>query len=537
MTRPFRILILDDEEIWRNDLAKRLSAPDRLIHTAASPAQAGELLDQGLYHLLLLDFNMSPGDHADDQGLRFLRQLRETGLTEALRVVIISAYGTLENQRDALVELGATDFVDKHRFDGAQFVQLVDRVLETRTGVNPGLTIHWQDLPNAEEAVLNLRLGGERIKRESPGRQRLATELDDLLCRLFHDCESIVVQPMQRGRSGASVLRVQPFYRTAGEGRPQVVKFGDIATIRQEIQNFHSYVRPFLGGGRSTSLEGTQRTPLLQGISYSLLGAVGDEFEGFDSFYRRASLGQVRGVLDNLFSNTCAAWYASAEGPHPHDLSAEYLHLLGMSLEGLDEALQKRLKAVQGKDDLHFDGLTVRRTFRNPIRAVAERHFVHSVYVCTAHGDLNASNILVDRAGSTWLIDFLRTGRGHALRDFAQLDVTARILLLEPDDATLDERLEMEQTLLEAERFSDVDSLDGLLRTANPALAKSFATAVHLRRLAAAQARRNPRAAMSEYYTASLYYALNTIRFWHLPALQREHALLAAALLAERLGC
>lgn len=535
MTRPFRILILEDEEMWRNDLAQRLSAPDRLIQTAANPAQAWELLAQGLYHLLLLDFNMSPGDHADDQGLLFLHKLRETRLTEALRVVIVSAYGTLANQRAALVELGATDFVDKHHFDGVQFVQLVDHVLKTSTGVNPGLTIHWQDLPNADEAVVNLRLGGERIRRDSPARQRLGIELDDLLCRLFHDCESIVVQPMQRGRSGAGVLRVQPFYHAAGEGRPQVVKFGEIDTIRQEVQNFQKFVRPFLGGGRSTSLEGTQRTPLLQGISYSLLGAVGDEFEDFGSFYRRASPGQVRGVLDNLFSNTCAAWYAAAEGPHPHDLSAEYLELLGMSPEGLEEALQKRLKAVQGKDDLHFDGLTVRRTFRNPIRAIAARNIVLSVYACATHGDLNASNILVDRAGSTWLIDFLRTGRGHILRDFAQLDVTTRILLLEPDDATLDERLEMEQTLLEAERFSDVESLDGLLRTSNLPLAKSFATAVHLRRLAAAQARRNPRADMAEYYTASLYYALNTIRFWNLPPLQREHALLSAALLAERL--
>jgi len=46
----------------------------------------------------------------------------------------------------------------------------------------------------------------------------------------------------------------------------------------------------------------------------------------------------------------------------------------------------------------------------------------------------------------------------------------------------------------------------------------------------------NPVDDISEYYIALLYNALNTLRFSSLSPVQREHALLCASLLADRLG-
>jgi hypothetical protein len=69
----------------------------------------------------------------------------------------------------------------------------------------------------------------------------------------------------------------------------------------------------------------------------------------------------------------------------------------------------------------------------------------------------------------------------------------------------------------------------------NPALAKAFATSLHIRRLAAEKVSSSQHDDMSEYHIASLFLALNLIRFWDLPTVQREHALLAAALHAEHL--
>jgi hypothetical protein len=156
--------------------------------------------------------------------------------------------------------------------------------------------------------------------------------------------------------------------------------------------------------------------------------------------------------------------------------------------------------------------------------------------VCTTHGDFNEHNILVDSTGQTWLIDFLRTGRGHVLRDVAQLDSVVRLYLLGPEDASLQERLAMEKALCSIERFSQVEQLQSSFSTDNPAMAKTFATVVHLRTIARKLVAQNPRDEINEYYIALLYYSLNAIRFMDaLSTVQREHALLSASLLANRL--
>ena len=42
--------------------------------------------------------------------------------------------------------------------------------------------------------------------------------------------------------------------------------------------------------------------------------------------------------------------------------------------------------------------------------------------VAITHGDLHGGNVLVRERGGTWLIDFYKTRRGPALRDFAELE-------------------------------------------------------------------------------------------------------------------
>ena len=69
----------------------------------------------------------------------------------------------------------------------------------------------------------------------------------------------------------------------------------------------------------------------------------------------------------------------------------------------------------------------------------------------------------------------------------------------------------------------------------NKALAKAYSTVVHLRILARKLVSQNPSDDMSEYYIALFYNAVNTLRYYSLPPGQREHALLCASLLADRL--
>lgn len=117
------------------------------------------------------------------------------------------------------------------------------------------------------------------------------------------------------------------------------------------------------------------------------------------------------------------------------------------------------------------------------------------------------------------------------------LDSVIRFQLLSEGEASLEERLLMEEALLEnVQHFSQVERLMDNFSTKNQALAKAYAVVAHLRCLAYRLVAQNEFNNINEYYIALFYTALNTLRFFSLSAGQREHALLCASLLADRLG-
>jgi translation initiation factor 2B subunit (eIF-2B alpha/beta/delta family) len=142
----------------------------------------------------------------------------------------------------------------------------------------------------------------------------------------------------------------------------------------------------------------------------------------------------------------------------------------------------------------------------------------------------------VDTDGHTWLIDFQSTGRGHILRDVAMLDSTIRFQLLAAEETTLEECLELEETLNSITRFSHVSQLANKLVTQNQALQKAYDTVVHLRTIARKLVAQNSSDDISEYYAALFYNALKALHFSTLSQRQHEHAMLCASLLADRLN-
>jgi CheY-like chemotaxis protein len=531
MKREGRILVLDDEPHWRDILSGVLRREGYRVDEAESIAQAHEYLRQNFYHVGVFDVSMVKGDAENTEGMRFLSTLDEDGIRDAMEVMLISAYADKERLRRAFTQYKVADFQDKYEFNEGEFLGQVRRIL---SGVaNLDLNIHWEGADQREQTVINMEIDGERAKRNSPLQEQLAIELDDLLCRLFSDAQSLLVKPLTPGNSGAAVLKATPFYEF-GAAQPVVVKFGFFRKAHREYQNFNKYVKPFIGGGRSTSLLNMRLTTHLGGITYSLLGSVGDRFTSFGSFYPGADASKVKEILNHLFHETCGAWYANPGNLQLHNLTEEYQRMLGFTEENLTRALSQ-VKGVQGTRQLYFDSLG-KNAFKNPIMAAAERQFVRPTYSCITHGDLNASNILVDDSGLTWLIDFETTELGHILRDIAELDTVVRFQLLKPEEASLSERLKMEEALCGASQFGDVARLESAFQTDNAALAKAFATAVSLRAIAYELVSKNPTAELDEYYIPLFYYSINALRFLSWPGLQRQHALLAASLLADKLG-
>ncbi len=534
MNRQGRVLVVDDLESWREELVETLQHDGLLADSASTATEALQRLDETLYHLLVLDIRLEDADHTNVDGISLLGELEKRGLSDATKVIMLSAHDTKEHMRTAFRDHKVVDFLSKDNFSKQIFLESVWRVFSEEAHINQDLDVLWQEVSGPEQAVSSLEIDGTRIKRNKSLRNQIALELDDLLCRLFFEAERVLVRPLTQGQSVTGVLWAQPFYASGG-GRPVIVKFGDFRKIEEEYSNYKKYVQPFIGGGRNSTALDVRRTPHLGGIMYSLLGADKEYLDDFGSFYRHVPSSQIIEALNRLFLDTCGAWYANAGKLEPRNLSEEYQQLFGLTMEKLGHPLSELQRSVHGTQKLYFDTLRSDRAFKNPIVGIEGPPLVRSTYTCITHGDFNHRNLLIDTTGHTWLIDFQSTGRGHILRDVAKLDTECRLVLLAPEEATLAERLCMEEALCSIDRFSQLELLATSFSTENRALARVYDVVVYLRTLARKLVAQNPSDDLSEYYIALFYNALNMLRFYG-PMIQREHALLSASILADRLG-
>jgi CheY-like chemotaxis protein len=532
MTRPARVLVVEDIAHWRHAFGRMLERTGARVTTASTGEEAQEKLRTGFYHIVLLDIQLDQGDPDNRDGLDLLADMKATRLLEAMSVIVTTGHDRSDYMRESFRQHTVDYLIKDELGDGDVLIEKVQQVLRDEVRFNGDLEILWQSDAAQVGAVVGLWVRGKRVRRDTPEAGAVREELEDLLCRLFPTASSVMVDVMRPGLSGSGVLRVGSF-TISGAAEPVVVKFGDAQAIRREYDNYTRYVEDYVVGHRATTARGKAFTAGLGGIIYSFVGVEGDRLEDFGDFYRRSELDAIGDVLRRLFNGTCGRWYGNRRPVAPRDLGTDYRELLGFTVENLERARAERLHSVQAGPRLRFASLTRDLTFRNVIPLAGDR-FIRSTVTAITHGDFNEHNILLDRRGDAWLIDFMRTGPGHILRDVAQLDSVVRFQLLGPDEATLDERFEMESALSATTRTDQLGALTAAFGTTNPALRKVFETSVGLRAIAARLIEAGGLGDFGEYQIASMFFAVNTIRFYSLPQTQREHALLAACVLAER---
>jgi len=117
------VLVVDDEPGMRNFLTKTLRPRCRHVELARSCAEAGEILDQVHFDLVILD-NVMP----DKTGLDWLEEQRRVGLFA--ETILITAYADLDTAIKAL-RAGVSDFVLKP-FRANQILNAVARALDRK---------------------------------------------------------------------------------------------------------------------------------------------------------------------------------------------------------------------------------------------------------------------------------------------------------------------------------------------------------------------------------------------------------------------
>jgi DNA-binding response OmpR family regulator len=119
--REKSLLIVDDEKNIRLTLSRALEVLEVETDTAANGEEALAKLKEKEFCLILLDLKMPGMD-----GMEVLRRVRE--IRPDIRVIIITAYGTIESAVEAM-KLGAIDFIQKP-FSAEEIRELVSRVMD-----------------------------------------------------------------------------------------------------------------------------------------------------------------------------------------------------------------------------------------------------------------------------------------------------------------------------------------------------------------------------------------------------------------------
>ena len=118
-----RILIVDDDSVFRLSTAELLSQDGHEVTTARDAVEAGEAMDNSRFDLLLVDLRMPGTD-----GLGLVEVVRRRG--ERAPILMISGFGTITSAVDAL-QLGADDFLTKP-VDPDELSRRVAELLERR---------------------------------------------------------------------------------------------------------------------------------------------------------------------------------------------------------------------------------------------------------------------------------------------------------------------------------------------------------------------------------------------------------------------
>jgi len=118
-----RILVVDDELIMRESLARWLERDGYDVHTAASGEEALEKVGKTRFNILLLDIKME-----GISGLEVLERVKENDPDVA--IVMITAYGSISTAIEAMKK-GASDYLLKP-FDPNEIGILIERILDSQ---------------------------------------------------------------------------------------------------------------------------------------------------------------------------------------------------------------------------------------------------------------------------------------------------------------------------------------------------------------------------------------------------------------------
>jgi CheY-like chemotaxis protein len=518
-----QVLFVENNPIVAKPISLCLKSAGYKVFVAQSPSEADRCLSENIIHVMIVDKRLgNDKDPEDALGFTFAKQR-----PQSIPCIVFTAYDENNSMHHAWKDLRANDFINKRDPEAIEHLLTSLKTAFDELHSNFDLEIH--STPCLDEIAKKIELSKKR-GLQSP----TADDLNRVLQSLFHQADQVELKPLLSQKSiqrTESYLMIAKQHRQEGWCSQVVVKFTGAGDIEVEKQKYKTFT-PLLGGQRIPQLKenDTAYSHEIGGLVYSLVREddLGDIIP-FDVYYQNHKAEKINSLLDNFFKITFNNLYQDAPRVY-WDLFQIYADQLRLTPKILVKAAKQLREDHYNTPLLQFEGLPTK--LPNPIPwAIIDsgfRSMERLVRHCFVHGDLHGRNMLVDKHDYIWLIDFERAEDSHALRDFVELETDIKFNILKQIDiATL---FKFETSLLEPQQFHQ---LVPLLSNVDANTKKAYQVICHLRQIAGnlIQTEGN----MKEYYEALFVHTLNILRLKHILPQKKEHALMAAALMCQRL--
>ena len=436
-TESVRVLIIDDEESVRNDLKMILKKTGYAVKIVTGSGK--RFLDnaiaaaQGLRpHIAIVDLQLFEEIGDDRSGLKLLDHLRSA------RCILYSNYISHDITREVTKKYVGVTWVSKFENPQTLLAVVKDQAREVSSVERK---IDLKKAPGWSKMVITGLLGKET---DAP-----ASLVDDLIVQLFPQSTNIslealdqtIITPQSVSRGRSILMKV--FHD--GKSEKLVLKIAPSEAIDREAKNYASYIEGNLKGRFNANIHGKHVIFWdLGAVLYSLMDHSGQKLVTFREFYHsHTEPSMIIAPLAHLYTSTWEDLYRQAQGTNMglNDFYEQTFHL------------QERLQSLPFREEfIRMVGFDI--DFPNPVVWMIrhrEQSQIIRIREAVTHGDLHSDNLFVDD-NHAWAIDFERTGPGHILRDFIEMeiDIFTRLLLGESSN-----ELTLEQVIVLAVLLAD----------------------------------------------------------------------------------
>jgi len=521
-------LLVENLERHYGPITRWLSEKGYQVRVAKSYDEALLALDDGHYHLAIVDIRLEDEDEDNKQGIELLDEFEKKRLNDVMPCIMLTAHANVDNILEATQKYEVAKYIQKNPSGyRSELLNAVRELFEEEIQINFDLIYDG----NSDKLIPNIADHINWSAESRPQSHLLPPQVWDLFGKLFVKAKRAYLSKLNPGLTGTAVVRAQPTWEH-GLGPSYVAKVGPREKIERESKNYETFVSQYLPHGTVTRVNATC-TRHIGAILYTFAaGGQEEPLDEFDKFYECNQSDAIVASLRNLFQNTCRYWYDRRERAF-ENLPQLYYEAFQLEQEKLVGRIQVVLPCFDPRHEtFQFDQVPVEAT--NPIAWLARHQdeCILPVYHSITHGDLTGRNIMVNESGSCWLIDFYRTYNSHILRDFIILETDIKYRLLPTPDWK--DFFALEKTLLQTAQAQSPPNLESL-----PADVQKAARIVIALRDMAYQFSRGPgtrhQVGRQEYLISLLMGTLNVARLRHVEEDRKLQAMLSATMICVEL--